>query len=151
VAGKWVKPGATTKQKTEHEVALSNAALILLKDMRKSAPEEAVYLFPSHGKSGHLTEVKKAWAAITKAARIAGLRAHDLRHSFASVLVSKGLSLPTIGALLGHAQVSTTARYSHLFDEALRDAANRAGSAMAGLVLKPGKGGKFKAVAGGKR
>jgi site-specific recombinase XerD len=53
------------------------------------------------------------------------LRVHDLRHSYASFLASAGLSLPTIGALLGHSQPATTARYAHLFDDPLRRATGR--------------------------
>ncbi len=53
---------------------------------------------------------------------------HDLRHSYASFLVSSGLSLPVIGALLGHAQPRTTARYAHLFDDPLREATERVGA-----------------------
>ncbi len=49
---------------------------------------------------------------------------HYLRHSFASFGVSFGLSLRIIGALLGHTQPQTTARYAHLDDEALRRATN---------------------------
>jgi integrase len=148
--GKWVKPGATTKQKTEHEVPLGNEALSLLKSMRKAAPD-ATFLFSSDGNTGHLVEVKKAWAAICKAAGITNLRPHDLRHSFASILVSSGHSLPVIGSLLGHSQVATTSRYAHLYDDVAREAANKVGSVMAGLVAKPGKGRKLKAIAGGKR
>jgi site-specific recombinase XerD len=66
------------------------------------------------------------------AIRIAGtalgrtdIRIHDLRHTYASILVSSGLSLPVIGALLGHTQASTTHRYAHLFDEPLRAATER--------------------------
>jgi site-specific recombinase XerD len=46
-----------------------------------------------------------------------------LRHTFASHIVSAGSSLPIVGALLGHTQMATTARYSHLLDQPLRDAA----------------------------
>ena len=59
---------------------------------------------------------------------MSGVRLHDLRHSFASILVSSGLSLPIIGALLGHTQSSTTHRYSHLADDPLRAATERAGA-----------------------
>jgi site-specific recombinase XerD len=51
------------------------------------------------------------------------VRIHDLRHSFASILVSAGASLPLIGQLLGHTQAQTTHRYAHLFDRPMRDAA----------------------------
>ena len=60
--------------------------------------------------------------------RDAGLedvRLHDLRHSFASVAASGGLSLPMIGKLLGHTQAATTERYAHLAADPVR-AANEA-------------------------
>ena len=74
-----------------------------------------------------------------KAAGIEGVRVHDLRHSFASVLASSGLSLPIIGALLGHTQAATTQRYSHLLDDPLRAATERAGAIITGTG-KPGAG-----------
>ena len=77
----WTKPAATTKTKVDHEVPIGAAALQLLNQMRKAAPGDATFLFPSHGSTGHLTEVKKAWAAVCKRAGITGLRIHDLRHS----------------------------------------------------------------------
>ena len=55
------------------------------------------------------------------------MRIHDLRHSFASILVSAGASLPLIGQMLGHTQPGTTARYAHLFDDPLRQAAEAVG------------------------
>ena len=54
---------------------------------------------------------------------VSDLRIHDLRHSFASVGAADGLSLPTIGALLGHTQAATTQRYAHLANDPLRQAA----------------------------
>jgi site-specific recombinase XerD len=59
------------------------------------------------------------WAAgairrVRKAALLNDVRIHDLRHSFASVAVAGGLTLPLIGGLLGHRQPQTTARYAHL-------------------------------------
>jgi len=142
----WTKPAATTKQKRDHEVPVGDAALALLKTMRKAAPDDAQFLFPSHGSTGHLTEVKKGWAAITKRAGISGLHVHDLRHSHASFLVSAGYSLPLIGAMLGHSNPTTTHRYAHLLDDPLREAANKVGSIMAGLVGTKPKRGKLKVV-----
>jgi integrase len=148
----WTKPAATTKTKIDHEIPLGTAALQLLGTMRKAAPHEARFLFPSHGSTGHLTEVKKAWAAICKAGGIVGLRIHDLRHSYASQLASAGVGLHVIGALLGHTQPQTTHRYAHLFDDPLREATNKVGSALAGLVAKRPQGKrKLKVVAGGDR
>jgi integrase len=91
-----------------------------------------VYVFPGRGGEGHRIEIKGSWAAICKAAGITEARMHDLRHTYASVLASAGLSLPVIGALLGHSQPATTARYSHLFDDPLRAATERVGAIVSG-------------------
>jgi integrase len=76
--------------------------------------------------------LKKHWPKICKTAGLKSLRVHDLRHSYASFLASAGFSLPMIGALLGHTQPQTTARYAHLFDDPLRQATNRVGAIIAG-------------------
>jgi site-specific recombinase XerD len=55
------------------------------------------------------------------------VRIHDLRHSFASIAVGSGMSLPMIGKLLGHTQPATTARYAHLGADPMRAASNLVG------------------------
>ena len=92
------------------------------------------YVFPGRLPGQPLKEIKNFWAGVCKRTRIEDARIHDLRHTYASILASEGLSLPVIGALLGHTQPNTTARYSHLFDNPLRDAADRVGSIISGLV-----------------
>lgn len=47
---------------------------------------------------------------------------HDLRHTFASLLVGAGVPLYTASALLGHTSTRTTQRYAHLADEHLKEA-----------------------------
>ena len=71
--------------------------------------------------------MRRPWQRVCEAAGLEGVRFHDLRHSYASLLVSSGLSLPVIGRLLGHTQPSTTARYAHLLDDPLREATERVG------------------------
>lgn len=75
----------------------------------------------------HLVNLQKAWRRIRRKAGLEDVRLHDLRHSFASIGVANGLSLPVIGALLGHSQVQTTARYAHLIGDPLLEAANLIG------------------------
>jgi integrase len=127
-AGVWTKPGATTKQATEHRVPLSAPTRQLLTSMNPRGE----YLFP--GKSGevHRVDLKRPWRAIQKAAKLDGVRLHDLRHTYASVLASAGQSLHVIGALLGHTQPATTARYAHLVDDPLRAATETAGAVIVG-------------------
>ncbi len=125
-AGVWTKPSAHTKQKSEHRVPLSAPAMQLLSDMKATAAGDC--LFPGKSADQPLTEIKHFWAAICRKADIKDCRIHDLRHTYASILASAGLSLPVIGALLGHTQPNTTARYSHLFDDPLRQATERVGA-----------------------
>jgi integrase len=125
----WSKPAASTKQRDLHQVPLSGSARQLLLAIRKQVPAGVPWVFPSNG--GHRKDVKDSWIAVCKAADLDGVRLHDLRHTFASVLVSTGHSLPLIGAMLGHTQPSTTQRYAHLFDSPLRQAAERAAAAIA--------------------
>jgi integrase len=127
----WIKPSAVTKQKLEHRAPVSAAARALLQDIRKRVPDDSEWIFPVIGAT-HRKDVKDAWAMICKTAKINGVRVHDLRHSYASILASDGVSLPIIGALLGHTQASTTQRYAHLFDDPLRAATDRAGQRITG-------------------
>src|SRR4051812_34784020 len=75
-------------------------------------------------------DLKRPWDAVTKQAGLAGVRLHDLRHTYASFGAGGGLGLPIIGRLLGHSQPATTARYAHLDNDPLR----RASEAIAGRI-----------------
>ena len=66
------------------------------------------------------------------------VRLHDLRHSFASVAASGGLSLPMIGKLLGHTQAQTTHRYAHLAADPVKAATERVGATIAGMMKGDG-------------
>jgi integrase len=130
-SGSWTKPASTTKQEKTHTVPLSDAARQLLREMQDEADDGAVYLFPGQ-RTPHRLDINEAWGALRKATGIGDLRLHDLRHTFASVLASAGLSLPVIGALLGHSTPVTTHRYAHLFNDPLRQATERASAIITG-------------------
>jgi integrase len=70
----------------------------------------------------------KVWYRVRKAAGLDDVRLHDLRHSFASMGVVDGISLPLIGALLGHKHTTTTARYAHLSADPIRAAGEAVGA-----------------------
>jgi integrase len=128
--GVWVKPSAHTKARRTHRVPLAAPARQLVAEL-KASNGHSQYVFP--GDTGKpITTVKRFWASVCRSANIEGVRIHDLRHTHASILASAGLSLPIIGALLGHTQVATTARYAHLLDDPLREAAERVGAVVAG-------------------
>ncbi len=66
-----------------------------------------------------------AWRALQSATKRAGLRSmgwHVLRHTFASQLATKGVSIQVIQTLLGHSDLKMTLRYAHLAPSTLRDA-----------------------------
>ena len=84
----------------------------------------------------HLVNLQKPWHGIRAKAGIDDVRIHDLRHGFASAAVASGLSLPMIGALLGHTQPQTTQRYAHLAADPLRQAATITGARIAEAMTK---------------
>lgn len=112
----WTKPAATTKQRRLHRVPVSPEVTRLL-SARKDNMSSPFVFASCRGKP--LTDIKKTWTAVTTGANIESARIHDLRHTYASVAVSSGLSLPIIGAMLGHTQAQTTSRYAHLYDSPL--------------------------------
>src|SRR5262249_16234208 len=117
-SGTWTKPDHATKQGREHHIPLSPPALRLLGNM----PRTDARVFPG------LNDLRRHWVKLRGGADIENARVHDLRPSYASMLASSGVSLPIIGALLGHTVPTTTARYTHLFREPLREATSRVGA-----------------------
>lgn len=64
-------------------------------------------------------DFKKSWDPALKAAKLTDVHVHDLRHTFASRLVMRGVPLFQVGRLLGHSSPKMTMRYAHLAPEAL--------------------------------
>lgn len=83
------------------------------------------FVFPASSGAGHFIGMKTIWDRVRSEAGFPSLRLHDLRHSFASIGLAAGDTLPMIGALLGHSNPRTTARYAHLSDDPKRQAAHR--------------------------
>jgi integrase len=127
--GTWTKPASNTKTKKDHTIPLSAPARALLARMYAKRHEGEPRVFPNISET---TKLHVHWSRILAAAKITGLRIHDLRHSYASTLASGGVPLLTIGKLLGHAQISTTQRYAHLIDDALTKATETAGAILSG-------------------
>ncbi len=78
----------------------------------------------------HLPDLQLYWMRICERAVLDDVRIHDIRHSYASRALALGEGLPTIGKLLGHRKVGTTARYAHLMRDAEKEAATRVGDSI---------------------
>ena len=77
-----------------------------------------------------MRDVSTYWREVREAAGLHGVRIHDLRHTFASHAAMNKETLPMIGRLLGHANHQSTARYAHLDDKHLLEAAEQIGEAV---------------------
>ena len=97
------------------------------------------WVFRGRKPGAHLTDLSYHWARIAARAGLDGVRIHDLRHSYASRALALGEGLATIGRLLGHAGVATTARYAHLMRDAEKAAAGRVGDSIA-VHIAPARG-----------
>ena len=88
------------------------------------------WVFCAQRGGGRLTNLYHYWKPLRARAGLGDVRLHDLRHSYASRALALGENLPVIGALLGHGEVATTARYAHLMRGAERAAAARVGESI---------------------
>jgi integrase len=78
---------------------------------------EAEYVFGGAEEVKPLVAIRKTWVAVLQAAAVNRFRFHDLRHTFASKLVTAGVDRNTVRELLGHKSVAMTLRYAHLAPE----------------------------------
>jgi integrase len=102
-------------------IALNGQALALLRAIPRLPGNP--YIFPSPVTGRPCASLHFPWVRIRERAMLDEVRLHDLRHSFASFLVNKGISLYVVQGLLGHTQPRTTQRYAHLAQDTLLDAA----------------------------
>jgi integrase len=131
--GYWIKPSSHVKQRKRHKLRLNAPALELIDRLRKERAEGSTWVFPGHFAGEPITALWHCWHFVRDRAGLgAHARIYDLRHTFASVGIGGGLSLPIIGRLLGHTNWRTTERYAHLADDPAREATDKIGAVIAG-------------------
>jgi site-specific recombinase XerD len=107
--------GRTAKgAKTRHIPLNAEAHEVLARWKRQGSGRGLVFM---NADGERIASVKTSWAYVLGAAGIEDFRWHDLRHSFASKLVQRGVALPVVRELLGHGDFNLTLRYAHLADK----------------------------------
>lgn len=125
-------PDSKTGPKT---IWLNSQALAVLASIPRR--EGCPLVFPNSAGTKPFT-IDPWWSGFRRSCSMPDLRLHDLRHSFASTAIMDNVPLVTIGKLLGHVLPETTAKYAHLADEVIGDAAQRiSGSLAQALGLRP--------------
>ena len=122
--GVWRIPASNSKSKRTRSVPLNDSALWVLEQAKLQGEFECIFANPETGKP--FVTITRVWYRIRKQVGITNLRIHDLRHSFASLLVSGGRSLYEVQQILGHSDPKVTMRYAHLSTKALQAAASSA-------------------------
>jgi len=119
----------TTKSKKDRVIPICNKIYNLLKELRDNSfqTKDSVYVFEKINGIRYLNDhISKSFKkALLKSSLDKKLKFHSLRHSFASNLIQRGVSLYVIKELLGHSDISTTQIYSHLQHENLIEAIKR--------------------------
>ena len=121
-----------SKNNTPRTIHLSDAAIEVLRGLPRVGP----YIVAGAIPGDPYKNLTRAWALARGFARLNDVRLHDLRHSYASLAASQGVSLQMIGKLLGHRNVATTARYAHLARDAAAAVNDELGATMVAAIEK---------------
>jgi integrase len=111
-----------TKNGERREIPVNNILYITLSELTRRLDTKLVFVNPDTLKPYY--DLKKPFGRALAKSHIADFRFHDLRHTFASWLVMKGVDLTTVRDLMGHKDIKMTLRYAHLAKSHIRDAVN---------------------------
>jgi integrase len=128
--GLWNIP--ITKSGKPQNLQLSQEVLNLLQTL--PSRDLSDYLFPSPKTGKPFVSIYSSWNSMRKAAGLEHVRMHDLRHTFASLLVNGGASLFMVQNALGHSNPKITMRYAHLADHTQRLAIQNAATQLRGFL-----------------
>lgn len=136
----WTIP--ITKSGKPRVAPLSEEAMQILRETHKISGKPGLqdWIFPNQDTQRPYVTIFHTWNRCRRAAGLADVRIHDLRHSFASALVNRGMTIYDVKEALGHANITTTQRYAHLSRDRLREAVRQAGNHYSELMtMKTGE------------
>ena len=106
-------PAAEAKGKKRLVLELSDGVKTLLMERQKTATC-STWVFPSPKTGRPYHSCHNAWVTVRNRAGFPTLRIHDLRHTYASMMLESGSNLVDVQHALGHANLSTTQVYTHV-------------------------------------
>ena len=107
------------------KIPLNEVAIEILEAI---GPKQSGWVFPSKVTDSHWNNIDKTWKVLVDEAGIENFRIHDLRHAFASAGANNRIPLEVLGTILRHSDPKLTKRYSHIYDETTKQAANTIGN-----------------------
>lgn len=115
-----------SKSNKPRHITLSDEAATIIRNLPRRP--DCPWLFPGHTPGRPLSDLYLFWDHLRQKLGLRDVRIHDLRHTFASILVNAGHSLYEVQRLLGHSDPRTTMRYAHLEQNSLLMAAGTVGA-----------------------
>ncbi|WP_241159586.1 site-specific integrase [Desulfovibrio sp. ZJ200] len=115
-----------SKSNRPRHIVLSDEAVAIIRHLPRRP--DCPWLFPGRTAGRPLADIYLFWNQLRRQLHFADVRIHDLRHTFASILVNAGHSLYEVQRLLGHCDPRTTMRYAHMGHDSLLAAAGTIGT-----------------------
>jgi integrase len=104
---------AETKNGRHREIPMNKTCYAALKELHQNQTKDGG-VFPSSRYKSSIRDPKKWWLAALESAKVKQFRWHDIRHTFITRLVMKGVDLRTVQELSGHQDLNMLSRYAHL-------------------------------------
>lgn len=105
-SGTWTIPGTESKTGDAIKLPLVPEAIDIIE--RRREVQKTGFVFPSNGRSGHLTHTWEKWNEVRSAAGCPGVTQHDLRRTLISRLAEAGVNPAIAAKAAGHKNVATT-------------------------------------------
>lgn len=121
----WIVP--VSKNGRSREIFLSSEAISTFRNVRKKAAFLGVghlpegYVFTNPRSKTRYDSFYAAWYKVVRSEKLEDVRIHDLRHTYASLLINNEVSIYEVQRLLGHSNITMTQRYAHLLRDKLHE------------------------------